>query len=140
MKLYVNGQDINQLVIANAEDPSSLRTVAVGPEGYLKTIDAFLKGAQAHPTDIEELFVVVGPGSPTALRGILSIVNTMKFVYQIPSVAIRKEQSEQDLDTLESLRAKKGDQVEHTIYLEPIYASGPKITASGKDQLGRMVA
>lgn len=137
MRLYLNGQDINRLAIANVEDVDSLTVVDVGPERYLTAIDDFLKKVDVHPMNIKELLVVVGPGSPTALRSILAIANTMKFIYQIPTVSIKKPKDEQDLDTLNNIKNKKVEHIEQPAYLEPIYETGPKITKSKKDQLGR---
>lgn len=135
--MYVNGQDINRLVIADLGDRASVVVKEVGPEAYLATIDTYLKERNVHPADVTQLYVVVGPGSPTALRASLSILNTMKFVYQIETISLKKDPKEPDEQTLLKIRSNDAQVIEQPGYMEPIYTSGPKITVSNKDALGR---
>ncbi len=125
MKLYVNGQDIRQLVVADVEqgEPTIVETE---PEGYLKVLARYLD-------DVSEIYAVVGPGSATALRSILTILQTVHFVQGTPLFAIEKEPDEDDTSTI--ARAQADATPVDT--LVPIYQHSPRITISHKDALGR---
>lgn len=137
MKLYLNGQDINRLVIADLDKPDDLTVIEVGPEEYLKEIDRFLSERDLYVRDLEEVYNVIGPGSATSLRAIISIVNTIKMLKPIKVFAIEKDKDEHDIDTVSKIVNKKVALVEQDNFLAPIYESGPKITVSTKDRLKR---
>lgn len=125
MKLYVNGQDIRQLVVGDV-DQGTLTIVETEPEGYLKALAGYLK-------EVTEIYAVVGPGSATALRSILTILQTIHFVQGTPLLAIQKSPEEDDVVTIK--RAIADAQPVET--LTPIYQHSPRITISNKDALGR---
>ena len=135
MELYLNGQDISEFKTALVKEGQlvGLKTYDVGPEEHLKTLQTFLKEQGAVAEDLVKLFVVVGPGSPTALRSILSIVNTMKFVLGVELVAVKKEKDEDDSSAFD----RAGDGSVSETFLAPIYVHPPRITLSTKDALGR---
>ncbi|MFH1632296.1 MAG: hypothetical protein ABIA47_04780 [bacterium] len=138
MMLYVNGQDIEHVIIGvvGMEKEIPLRIVDVGPEQFLKALDKFLSDAKKGVRDIKKIFAVVGPGSPTALRTILTILNTISFVQGAELYAVEKKPHEQDIDTLRGVKEKKIPTSKVRV-LEPIYTHRPKITLSTKDRLGR---
>ncbi|PIX61819.1 hypothetical protein CO057_01990 [Candidatus Uhrbacteria bacterium CG_4_9_14_0_2_um_filter_41_50] len=137
--LYVNGQDISHLVLglATEKEIDVLDKNDVGPEEYLNTVQVFLKENKLAVSDFEKIFVVAGPGSATALRSILSIVNSIKFVLDAKVFPIEKKADEQDSYTFKLCLEGKIDEVEHKKYFFPIYENAPKITLSTKDELGR---
>lgn len=139
--LYVNGQDIGHLVLGLAFDKEidALDNINVGPEEYLNTIQVFLKENKLNISDFEKIFVVAGPGSATALRSILSIINSIKFVLDIKVFPIEKKADEQDSCTFKLCLEGSIDEVEHKKYFFPIYENAPKITLSTKDELGRVL-
>lgn len=137
MRLYLNGSDLSQLALADLDSEESLKAIKTPPEGYLKLIDEFLKESNTLPADLEAIYVVTGPGSATALRTMLSIVNTIKFAFNTKVFSVQKNLDEQDSVTIKNLLNKNVDQNADEAFAQPIYESGPRITASKKDNLGR---
>ena len=52
MRLYLNGSDLEQLVLADLDSEKSLIVVKTPPEGYLKEIDAYLKDFDVLPASL----------------------------------------------------------------------------------------
>lgn len=138
--LYVNGQDIKTFVIGlvGKEAGESLQVISeTEPDAYLSHIDDFLKKEGKQIQDIETIYVVVGPGSATALRAILSIVNTIKFAAGLELVGVEKPMLEDDQETVRKINDGQATLIKDDEFLSPIYAHGPRITISKKDQLKR---
>lgn len=123
--LAINGSDIARLELAWAETDadavklSERQTINVGPEGFLAAFTDYVGAAEP-----SGLIVVVGPGSATALRTILSIANTLAFTKGIQLYGVRELVSGMTLP-------------EPSAHLEPVYANDPKITSSPRDALRR---
>ena len=132
MRLYVNGQDISRIILADV-DSGEMQTVETETEGFLEAIDTFVKKRVGDCEDIQALYVVVGPGSATALRSTLSIAQTIHFVTGVKLYAIEKDQQEDDQVTLPRIE-KEAKEVKRLI---PVYQHQPRITISNKDALGR---
>lgn len=130
MKLFLNGSDIRQIVIADLED-GILKKDEVDPSSFLRVIDEFVKEALR----IEEIHVIIGPGSATALRTTLSIVNTLQFAMGIPVYGYEWDGTDEAL--LEQIVNGTASAVECADFLRPAYAQAPKITKSNKDNLKR---
>lgn len=136
--VYINGQDIRRLVLGIKEAGGwRVRVFDIGPEGYLKTFQSWLTEHNLSPRDINSMWVVVGPGSATALRTCLSIVNTLHFVLETDLIRLEKpaEQSDEEF-----LLMKSDDQKISSTFLDPVYTRAPRITFSTKDVLGRKKA
>lgn len=139
MILYLNGQDINRIVLGTVRDQVvNIETIDSSPEKYLKVIDGFLKKEKQDIENLEGILVVVGPGSATALRAILAIVNTLHFTHKIPLYIVEKNAGDSDEESVvESIKnlvpLNLGE------YAEPVYAHSPRITPSKKDRLGRKI-
>ncbi|KKW28593.1 MAG: hypothetical protein UY72_C0067G0007 [Candidatus Uhrbacteria bacterium GW2011_GWD2_52_7] len=135
MMLYVNGQDIERLVlgvICDAAWEVAPVTFAAAPEGYLAAIDAFLREQGRDRRQVTTLVVVRGPGSATSLRSSLALANAWAFAQSIELVGVEKCRDEDD-DVILSQVAHA-----HTApLLTPLYEQPAKITASTKDALGR---
>lgn len=138
MRLYVNGQDIEYLILADLdEQKAEVSRFEGGPEKFLSFINAFLAERKMTNKDVDELAVVTGPGSATALRSILTNLNIMQSLQQIKIVKIEKNKDEHDIDTINRIRSGEGVHTENGQIILPDYQSEPKITSSKKDKLGR---
>jgi len=133
MKLYVNGQDISRITVGSV-DTESLITRQVETELFLSVIHAFVTERARSYDNLESIYAVVGPGSATALRCTLSILQTIHFVEGIPLFAVEKNPDEADEATI--ARAIVDAQPVDT--LVPLYQHSPRITISNKDVLGRI--
>lgn len=140
MILYINGQDIKQFAIGfigkDLHEPVRL-IIETTPDAYLGHVHDFLKESNKMISDVEKIVAVVGPGSATALRTTLSIVNTIGFVEGIQLVGVEKDMMEDDHETVQKINDGEAKIVEVNEFLEPIYAHSPRITKSNKDQLKR---
>jgi len=67
MRLYINGQDIKQLVLGDV-DNGTVVVKDCSPDEYLAELSGFLEGKGIAPVDVLQIYAVVGPGSPTSLR------------------------------------------------------------------------
>ncbi len=137
MRIYINGQDIKQIHFADIDSSSKVQTFEVEPDSFLKVFDGFLYDIGYSIDQIKELYVVVGPGSATALRTILSIVNTCHFTKKIPLYGIEKDREISDSDVINRIKNNQIEFVEHENYLFPIYERNMGITLSTRDSLGR---
>lgn len=138
MILYLNGQDIRQLVLGDLE-AGSVEVFSADPGEYLSLVDNFLKSKKVSLDDVKALAAVVGPGSPTALRASLAIVNTLTFVNQRRAISLEKDPGLADDEFIKSLDiAKLLSKGAET--LKPLYLHEPKITVSARDNLKRPVS
>ncbi len=140
MMLYVNGSDIAKLTLGVvADDRASFailpKTFAVRPEEFLFTIDAWFREQHIDLKQISELAVVIGPGSATALRTILTWANTFAFTRSIPMYGVELPFGSDDRIALIDLTS-----VLSTPMLRPVYANAPTITATKKDALRRNIS
>lgn len=134
MKLYINGQDIRRLVLANIETQSV--SVHEGePEAWLGAIDTFLSQEGVSKNEVEALYLVTGPGSPTALRTALMIANTWRTFQKMEVYTLEKPTEEDDAETIKRLDTSAKLSTDPVII--PAYSQAPKVTASKKDALGR---
>jgi len=135
MMLYVNGSDIARLTLGVLSDDRSAfvvapAAIASSPETCLKNIDAFVA---AHPESLQAgIVAVIGPGSATALRTSLAIVNTLGFTKGIPLYGVVLAPGADDRTVLVDLHHAPVHRM-----LRPAYANAARITPSAKDALGR---
>lgn len=136
MMLYVNGQDIGRIVLGLVEQQSwrvEPTVFEVAPEEYLATLDGFLSDhGHGRGEGIAEIAIVVGPGSATALRTSVSMINAIAFAKNIPLRPIEKAPDAPDVDVCALLFVTK-----HVSIAHPVYLHGARITASTKDALLR---
>ena len=101
-------------------------------ERLVPELDKLLQRANITPDKLEGIVVVSGPGSFTALRIGLAVVNTLAWVYQIKNVGLSKDQ----FVDYEDLLAKGEERLKKTTkwqIIEPAYGSEPNI-GIGKKQ------
>ena len=136
MMLYVNGQDIGRLVLGLIQDGAwnvAPQMFEVAPEEYLSTLDQFLlENGHARAEGIMEIALLVGPGSATALRTSVSMMNAIAFAKNIAIRVVEKAPEADDRDVLAALATAQSVSV-----ARPVYLHGARITASSKDALLR---
>ena len=134
MTLYVNGSDIARLVLGVLNDDRSVFLVdptpfTVSPEQFLATVDAFLL---LHAGAMTGVVAVLGPGSATALRTSVTMVNALAFAKGIPVYGVELAPGADDRAALVNLHGASPVPL-----ARPVYANPAKITVSTKDALGR---
>ena len=127
--LLVCGQNIRELSLGIAKDDALIKTetMAVPPEQHLQTIVQFLASEQLDLDKLDRLYVVTGPGSFTASRVSVTIVNTIAVVRVLPVHAIENA----DKQSLEDLW-EKWQQVPSQKSVIPTYDQPPNITTPKK--------
>ena len=142
MMLYVNGSDIGRLVLGVLNDDRSVfivapTTIESSPEQFLAKVDTFL--LVHFPTidtrqssSLTGIVTILGPGSATALRTSLTMVNAMAFAKHVPVFGVELAPGADDYATLVHLHG-----VGAIPMARPVYAYPAKITVSTKDALGR---
>lgn len=133
--LYVNGSEIDSLVLGILNDERSIfllqpSRVQVPPEGFLGKITQMID--MPGSGQLFGIVVVLGPGSATALRSSLAIVNALSFARSIPIFGVSLEKGADDRTVLVALRDSKSIPM-----ARPIYAYAARITTSNKDALRR---
>lgn len=135
MMVYVNGQDIARLVVgvihqgAWQVDPE---VFATRPEEYLSRLEDFLRRHNLAKTELTGFVVVTGPGSATALRMSLALVNTLAFALGVPVIPVDRPAAVADIAILDQLSARSS-----RAFVLPTYEHDPKITTSTRDALKR---
>ncbi len=137
MKLYVNGQDIGHLTLGLISERPVLDRYEIGPEGFLASLDAFLRKQKVELGDIDAAIIVTGPGSATALRTSLAIMNTLAFTKNLKLHGVEKPVEQSDLVFVQGLdmEALGGPSTE----LHVAYTRAPKITETTRDALRRKI-
>lgn len=133
MMLYVNGQDIARLVLGLVDGGAwrvGPTVFAVGPEAHLATVDAFVR----EHGDFDGIVLVTGPGSATALRTSVSMVNALAYAMGRPLYPIEKAPDVDDATIVDRLADLKPVPM-----AVPVYAHGARITAPTKDALKRRI-
>lgn len=131
---YVAAQDLSSLVIGDiAHEDGAWRwlnepvEIAVAPEGYAAHI-------LSHVDDCAGFIVVHTPGSATALRVSLSLVNAYAFTKNLPVVSVERPTDRPHADIVRELATAPAHR-----FAVPRYESGPKITAATHDNLKRKI-
>lgn len=138
MMVYVNGSDISRLVLgALRNDRSGFlvgpMVVPASPETFLAHIDTFLQGECAeHAATLTGIVAVLGPGSATALRTSLTLVNMLAFAKRIPVFGVQLAEGADDRSVLVALHGAAAVPL-----ARPEYANPVNIIPRSKDALGR---
>ncbi|MFA6131390.1 MAG: hypothetical protein WC730_03980 [Patescibacteria group bacterium] len=141
MRLFLDGSDIAHLTLASQEssEPWDIQEYQCAPEEYLKKIDEYIKSKGKSTKDIFAISIVTGPGSATALRMSLAIVDTWHFVLGTPMIPHEKVAGELIVDYLNTWSRQGDENGEYKKFLYPIYSRDPQITTSTKDSLKRPI-
>ncbi len=137
MRLYLNGQDIKELVLADIDDEKSLFTHSGEPETFLAAIEDFLLARKKSVKDIETIYLIIGPGSATSLRTIVTIANVLALTQNLELFGLLKVKDEQDIDSVRAIQEDTAEFVQKGERLLPIYENTPQITKSTRDSLKR---
>lgn len=90
MQLFLSAQDINELTIGLIDGHSLIKEKikSSDPDNFEQEIINTLAEWRIIPDQLTAVLVVRGPGSPTALRVVVTIANTIGFVHQIPVIGV----------------------------------------------------
>jgi tRNA A37 threonylcarbamoyladenosine modification protein TsaB len=125
MELFVCAQDIQSITFGLVRDQEVLfeKTYDASPEHYLFSLEQFFSEQKMSPADVSRILVVTGPGSFTASRVSVTMVNTFAFVHSVPVVSF--ENSERlSLAELLSQKRAQGE----SVFAVPTYDRPPNIT------------
>lgn len=140
--LCIDGSDIKRLTVGTYEwvdlvvagnngwTAKASETRNVGPEGYLAAI---MDRINLDETD--GIVAVTGPGSATALRTSLSIVNAIAVARKIPLYGVEKFNDEPFSSVF--CNSEFPGNTKPDEFLIPKYANDARITESNKDALRR---
>ena len=134
MMLFLCAQDLHELQIGILKNTQvvEMKTCVVSPEEYLFQIDTFLKTHTYSLEQLEGLCVVTGPGSFTSTRVILTIANTLRFVYNIPMYYLTNPEYLEPRELLR--RSGIGSAVAEGDYATTYYDRPPHITQPRGDK------
>ncbi len=133
MKIYFNGSDIHRCAIGELES-GAYKVFEGGPDTFLQSLNTFIEQCGGHNDQIIEMHVIVGPGSATALRASLSIVNTLRFTQGV-DVFGYELLDDSDEEIMRAIQNEERRPVQQGGDLKPYYAHGPRITKSKKNRL-----
>lgn len=134
MFIVVSPHDISYAVFGLVEngkiengksEMGDIERVETKPEGILEALIGFLKKHKLEPKGLEGIIVVRGPGSATALRAGLSVVNTFAFALDIPIHELENPDGLEIEKLISSI-----DLTEPKKYTIPFYGKSPNITTS----------
>ena len=131
MFLYLRAQDLYWMSVALIEDDGTIlkeKRMDSRPETILSFLWIFLEEQKVDWKKIKSLWIVNGPGSFTALRQSLTIVNSIAFVHSLPVKSVQAKSDETDRSVFNRLlkqRTKRNWQV-------PFYGAPAMITKAKK--------
>jgi hypothetical protein len=123
--LYINGQDIAFLVLGIVKDGEWVlrpEQIVATPETFLSVLDSWISQKLVLAKGFS-ITAVNGPGSPTALRAIASILNALKSTRNVSLAIVQKDPSVPDVDICADVVAAS----EVPIFI-PEYGRDPNIT------------
>lgn len=136
MILYVNGQDIERLVLGMVGE-KAVEIFSVSPDAFLATVRDFLVQRHASLDDVKAIVCVRGPGSATALRVSLSMVQALAFAKEIRLIPIEKDPKASDESVFQAITEAWVAVQPVTEFMTPFYTHAPQITVAKRDQLKR---
>lgn len=136
MILYVNGQDIERLVLGMVGE-KTVEPFLVAPDVFLRTVRDFLVQRHASLDDVKTIVCVRGPGSATALRVSLSMVQALAFAKEIRLVPVDKDPKDSDESVFQAITEVWIAAQPVTEIVTPLYTHAPQITVAKRDQLKR---
>lgn len=135
MRLLIRGQDINSFTVGISDKESVVQQKKwdVRPDAYLRSIFTSLEEWRLGYRDLSSIAVVKGKGSFTALRGSVTLANTLAFSLNIPLASVVTAQDRDDKEVMERLRRARKGKVSWTV---PAYGQPPRITKAKKMKMG----
>jgi len=99
-------------------------------EIFLVEVDKLLSKTKTKLGDLEALVLIKGPGAFSSLRTAVSLVNTISWAMNIPSIAFKKGELKSDQDMVKQISRRATNKKFKTII--PFYGREPNITKSKK--------
>lgn len=134
MMLLVRGTDIREITLGLSRNGIEwgMVTLPARPEDYLACLQKFLEQQQCRQRDIQEVIVVAGEGSATAVRASVTMVNALSWAanWRVRELIVPTETAESELPLLLQT-------AEAVPLARPHYAASPHITQSTHDALKR---
>jgi len=93
-------------------------------EELLPQIQKFCQKQKVKLNNLAKIAVVVGPGGFSRVRTAVSTANALAFGLSIPVIGLKKEQIDQGLDKISSIKGQK--------IVAPFYDKNPNITLAKK--------
>lgn len=134
MRLFVDGRDIEYISYGDL-DSGEYKKYTGESETYLRSLDSFLSTCGKTIDSLDEVHIMLGEGSATALRASLAIINTLHFVKHIPLIGYTVPKGEEHV--FQAIRSGNLSGELLPQYATPVYAHAPRITPTKKDQLNR---
>lgn len=134
MMVYVNGQEISQLVLGVLTEGRWLhqpQVLSLRPEQYLFGLEKYLNQIKLELSDVGGFLLVKGPGSATSLRTSHAMVNALAFALGVQVVSLEKAPETPDSEMVIP------DGLESHAFGLPTYHSDPRITPTKRDALKR---
>lgn len=125
MHLVVSPHDLSYAVFGlfSEEKLQLERKIDTTPEALLENLLAFIKEENIVLEDLQGMIVITGPGSFTALRAGLAVINTFAFTKEIPLVTVPNPEGKELEDLLSGVNLS-----ETQTFATPYYGREPNIT------------
>ena len=138
MYLFVSPHDLSSAVFGLVERVEGgkggkvreVRKVETQPERILQNLIGYLEDQGIGRKQLEGIVVVTGPGSSTALRAGLSVVNTIAFVQKLPLLALSNKEEKPLEELVASADLSKTER-----FAIPYYEKEPRITKQKEKRL-----
>lgn len=130
MILFLSAQDISFLEVGLLEENGrlfSFQKIESTPENFLFNLSNFLNNLQFSFEKIKKIVVVVGPGSFTSTRMIVTIANALSFSRSLPIIGV-KNSDRKNGEELISLFGQDWSSEEAKNFTCPFYDRPPNIT------------
>ncbi len=127
MDFLIAAQDIGEMSLGYRNEHGEIfeESFSIAPEQYLQTIETFFSKHQISLEKIKRIFVVPGPGSFTASRVSVTIVNTIAFTQNIPVISLPNPEKQSFSQLLEGIRDLP---TKESPFVLPLYDRPPMIT------------
>lgn len=129
MYLFISPHDLAYAVFGLVQEVNGvaegekIKKVETRPEQILEHLLQYLQEVSIDPCDLEGVIVVTGPGSFTALRAGVSVVNTFAFVHEKPLISVPNKELKDISELL-----KEVDFTKLNTFVTPFYGREPNIT------------
>ena len=132
---YIAGQDLASLVIGDLVEDGGAWSFVDGPRVIEATPESYAAHCFRDLDGVEGFVVVTSPGSATALRVSVALVNAYAFTKEMPIIGIEHPVGAAVGDIVSAISGHGTRS-----FAVPRYVNDPKITAPTHDALKRKIA